>query len=630
MRPTSSPAQVHSDVSRLTAIWLVAIGLLSGCGHPMPAEQSQETKPSTATRATSKATDSSAEQTVANAPLVLADEGSPTAGDAKREGWQTEAFSELASRQLHELGKALEAEGIPPAQLQTLLDDNFRATPLLPEGLHTVHEDKTVRVERLVLVDNNPSAPVPTDPQEAFASLIKAFADFPVRKTKFKLFRVEMAGPENSTRQYFHISGRSTHKAREVNATWSISWSAGDEEHPPRIRSIQVEQLEQVTSAVADQSWLVDCTQSVLGQDTAFRQGLQVGVDHWLSRLESIHGIYNFGYHGLALGDVNGDGLDDLYVCQVGGLPNHLFIQQPNGTLRDMAAAAHVDFLDNTRSALLIDLDNDGDQDMVLALVSGMLFLENDGTGRFYLRARINRVRQAFSLAAADYDQDGRLDVYACVYYGSGNNASELPLPMPYFDATNGGQNYLIRNLGDWRFADVTAEVGLDDDNHRFSFAATWEDYDNDGDQDLLVVNDFGPNNLYRNDSGHFRNVAKEVGLVDGAFGMASTWSDFDHSGQFDLYVANMFSAAGNRVTFQPGFKRGETDQTRSRFRHLARGNSLFRNQGNGTFADVSVEMGVTMGRWSWSSLFVDLNNDSWDDLLVTNGFITGTQTDDL
>jgi hypothetical protein len=432
------------------------------------------------------------------------------------------------------------------------------------------------------------------------------------------------------TRQYFHISGSTAQQAREINATWQMTWTVGDEGQPPRIRSINLEQLEQVTSRVVDRSWLVDCTQSVLGQDATYQRTLQVGVDHWLSRLEATHGIYNFGYHGLALGDVNGDGLDDLYICQSGGLPNHLFVQQPDGTLRDMAAAAQVDFLDNTRSALLIDLDNDGDQDLVLALVSGMLFLENDATGRFRLRARINRVRQAFSLAAADYDQDSRLDVYACVYYGSGEDAAELPLPMPYFDATNGGQNYLIKNLGDWKFADVTAEVGLDEDNRRFTFAATWEDYDNDGDLDLLVVNDFGPNQLYRNEAGHFRNVAQEVGLVDGAFGMSSTWGDYDHNGRMDLYVANMFSAAGNRVTFQPRFKPGETDQTRSRFRHLARGNSLFHNRDDGTFADVSVETGVTMGRWSWSSLFVDLNNDSWDDLLVTNGFVTGTQTDDL
>ena len=68
----------------------------------------------------------------------------------------------------------------------------------------------------------------------------------------------------------------------------------------------------------------------------------------------------------------------------------------------------------------------------------------------------------------------------------------------------------------------------------------------------------------------------------------------------------------------------------RAFFRRLTRGNSLFVNDGNGTFRDVGMEAGVNMGRWSWSSLFVDLNNDGWEDLLVGNGFITGEDTTDL
>jgi hypothetical protein len=220
--------------------------------------------------------------------------------------------------------------------------------------------------------------------------------------------------------------------------------------------------------------------------------------------------------------------------------------------------------------------------------------------------------------------------MYVCDYSGATDGLADLPLPLPYFDARNGGRNYLIRNLGGWKFADVTADVGLDQDNHRYSFAAAWEDDDRDGDLDLLVVNDFGPNNLYRNDQGRFRDVAAQAGLHAGAFGMSASFGDYDQDGWMDIYVANMFSAAGNRVTFQPQFKPGESDATRARFQYLAKGNSLFRNRGDGTYEDTSVPMAVTMGRWSWGSLFVDLNNDRWDDLLVANGFITGTMSDDL
>ena len=97
-----------------------------------------------------------------------------------------------------------------------------------------------------------------------------------------------------------------------------------------------------------------------------------------------------------------------------------------------------------------------------------------------------------------------------------------------------------------------------------------------------------------------------------------------------DLYVSNMFSSAGNRVAYQRKFKSEADEAARAKYQYLARGNSLFENAGDGTFRDVSLAAGATMGRWAWSSLFADLNNDGWEDLLVANGFVTGRTKDDL
>ena len=91
-----------------------------------------------------------------------------------------------------------------------------------------------------------------------------------------------------------------------------------------------------------------------------------------------------------------------------------------------------------------------------------------------------------------------------------------------------------------------------------------------------------------------------------------------------------MYSTAGNRVTRLAKFKPELSQDIRAKFQHLARGNTLFRNQGNGTFDDLASQAGVELGRWAWSSLFADVNNDGWDDLLVTNGFITTEDTGDL
>ncbi len=111
---------------------------------------------------------------------------------------------------------------------------------------------------------------------------------------------------------------------------------------------------------------------------------------------------------------------------------------------------------------------------------------------------------------------------------------------------------------------------------------------------------------------------------------MSASWGDFNNDGNPDLYVSNMFSSAGNRITHQQQFKTSLDEDEKQLFRRHARGNSLFENIGDGLFIDRSVELGVTLGRWAWGSLFVDLNNDGWEDLYVTNGFITAGGGNDL
>ena len=112
---------------------------------------------------------------------------------------------------------------------------------------------------------------------------------------------------------------------------------------------------------------------------------------------------------------------------------------------------------------------------------------------------------------------------------------------------------------------------------------------------------------------------------------MSVSWGDYDRDGWMDLYVANMFSSAGNRITRQAQFKPSDDENVREVYSRFAKGNSLFRNLGTGeSFREVGGEAGVEMGRWAWSSVFADLNNDGWEDLLVANGYITTEDTGDL
>ena len=249
-----------------------------------------------------------------------------------------------------------------------------------------------------------------------------------------------------------------------------------------------------------------------------------------------------------------------------------------------------------------------------------------DGSGRFTRRYLTSSASLIRSMAAVDYDLDGALDIFVCGYSSRQATLDGVGLgrPVPYHDANNGSPSYLLRNLGSWEFEDVTTAVGLDVNNRRFSYAAAWEDYDLDGDADLYVANDFGRNNLYRNDGGRFVDVAAAAGVEDIAAGMSVSWGDYNRDGRPDLYVGNMFSSAGSRIAYQRRFKQNAASTIREHYQRHARGNSLFENAGDGTFRDVSVAANVTRGRWAWSSRFVDINNDGWEDIVVANGMVTG------
>ena len=184
---------------------------------------------------------------------------------------------------------------------------------------------------------------------------------------------------------------------------------------------------------------------------------------------------------------------------------------------------------------------------------------------------------------------------------------------------------------GNATFTDRTEAAGLNVDNDRYSFACAWGDLNSDGSPDLYVANDFGRSNLYRNNGdGTFTAISTEAGVEDAGAGMSACWFDFDNDGNQDIYVANMWSAAGQRVSEQKIFHEKDPENIRALYRRHARGNSLYRNQGNGKFQNVSGQAGVEMGRWAWSSDAWDFDHDGYPDLYIANGYISGPDPRDL
>jgi Tfp pilus assembly protein PilF len=429
--------------------------------------------------------------------------------------------------------------------------------------------------------------------------------------------------------------GRQAWRA-QVAGRWRMDWRR-DGAGPWRVAEWTA--LDHVRSA-APRPVFAEVTQEALGRSEAFRRQLGPPLDAWLNTLDSAFLRDSMGHHGVSAGDADGDGLDDLYVSQPAALPNRLFRNRGDGTFEDVTEAAGVAVLDETAQSLFADVDNDGDQDLVLVTSGGLLELANDGAGRFA------RVPDAFRLqgtlkgspmaiSMADYDRDGFLDVYLCTYsYFIGAGEDKAGTPIPYHDARNGPPNVLLRNDGRGRFVDVTAEAGLHEGNDRYSFAAAWADYDEDGWPDLLVANDFGRKNLYRNQGRRdgkvtFKDVTAQAGVEDHGAGMSAAWLDYDNDGRLDIYTGNMWSAAGQRVTARAAFMPDAPPEVRALYRRHARGNSLLRNRGDGTFEDVTLAARAEMGRWAWSSDALDFDNDGGDDLYVVNGMFTREGAED-
>jgi hypothetical protein len=558
---------------------------------------------------------------------LAAQPSAPAVDDPTRDGWDTEVLQEAASGQLARLSRLMESPAkLSAATLGALLTDNCRATDLRADDLQPVYQDGSLQVLRPA--GELASAARHNGPTELAAALgTLVSADDTAIRVKFKIYRIVAEDTAFQTRQFCWIYAQSPQGTREVHAVWRVTWSDAGSPQTPRISAIAVEDYEETRTPRTDGPLFTDCTDAVLGANACLAEQFGYGVDHWSNRQLSVG---TEGMQGLAVADANGDGLEDIYVCQISPLPNRLFIQNPDGTATERAAEFGVDWLEPTHSALLVDLDNDGDQDLLVSTRAALLVMENDSGRQFNLRLTYPAARNAYSLAAADYDNDGDLDVVACVYLARARHREILAIPIPFHDAKNGGRNVLLRNDGGWKFDDATREAGLEEEATRRSFAASWEDFDQDGDMDLYVANDYGRNNLFRNDGGHFVDIAGAAGVEDQSFGMSASWGDYNRDGWMDLYVSNMFSAAGNRIVYQRQFRADDDPRLREKFQYMARGNSLFQNTGQGTFQDVSFTAAVNVAYWAWGSQFIDLNNDSFQDLVVTNGFLTRSDTKDL
>ena len=208
--------------------------------------------------------------------------------------------------------------------------------------------------------------------------------------------RYDLVGTRKDNGREERIGAWKTEWTRHGSDTWrAIRWAATDE-----------------TLSRAREPVFIDITSHALGQTESFGKQMLHGVDYWRTVLDGACGIDVYGNNGLAVGDFDGDGLDDLYVCQHAGLPNRLYHNRGDGTFDDVTEKAGVAVLDSTACALFADFENKGRQDLLVVCGSGPLLFLNQGNGKYSLK------RDAFQFARppqgtfthaaiADYDADG-------------------------------------------------------------------------------------------------------------------------------------------------------------------------------------------------------------------------------
>lgn len=356
----------------------------------------------------------------------------------------------------------------------------------------------------------------------------------------------------------------------------------------------------------------------------------------------------------LSVADVDGDGLDDLYLCVRWG-KNLLLRNRGDGTFEECAARYGLDIDGRNTVALFADFDNDGDPDLFLGRsLERSLFFVNQG-GRF--QPHSNPVSNGAlpwlitSASAADVNNDGLLDLYLCTYSPLDINSrisgqpdrSSLEWARRFLPAEQAAEVTRRRAAAHSYLAQVGPpnvlllgrgthfEIAPDSETlsgYRNSFHAAWNDFDQDGDQDLYVANDFAPDHFFRNDGADgFTDITTVAGIDGMGFAMGAAWGDYDGDGWDDVYVSNMYSKAGRRITGQiPGLDR--------RFSAVSGGNFLYRNRGDGSLERVSgaddKPVPVHDAGWSWGGQFCDFDNDSHLDLYVSSGFYTPPPGEDI
>lgn len=364
---------------------------------------------------------------------------------------------------------------------------------------------------------------------------------------------------------------------------------------------------------------------------------------------------------GVAVGDFDNDGLPDIFLCDLSGR-NALFKNLGNWKFKDVTAEAGLATpIPLTRGAVFADINGDGFLDLLISVTGrGVLCFTNDGHGKFVDATAAAGTSGKFgstTMTLADIDGNGTLDLYVANYrtddvrdHGRVNMTMVNGKPvMAGADpnrflmingklAEHGEPDQLFLNDGAGHFKAVSWTDGtfLDEDGNKLKEApldwgltAAFRDVNGDMAPDLYVCNDYWtPDRFWINDGrGHFRAAARQALRKTSASSMGVDFADIDRDGTVDFFVVDMLSRDARLRKRQGlaqtpmGTRTGVLDDRPQEMR-----NTLFLNRGDGTFAETAFYANVAASDWSWAPLFLDVDLDGYEDLLVGAGHFRDVQ----
>jgi len=329
---------------------------------------------------------------------------------------------------------------------------------------------------------------------------------------------------------------------------------------------------------------------------------------------------------GVALFDYDGDGYLDIYLVNSLTVDmvkskqktrSVLYHNNGDGTFVDVTDKAGVGDIGWGMGVAVGDYNNDGWDDIYVTCLGPNHLLKNNGNGTFTdvtKKAGVGDPRWSTGAAFVDYDNDGKLDLFVSNYvdfdidnlpeFGKGRTCQFKGIPVQCGPrGLKGAGDSLYHNNGDGTFTDVSKKAGVLDADGYYGLGVIASDFDGDGLVDIFVANDSTPNFLYHNNGdGTFKDIAfssgtavNENGSEQGSMGV--TLGDYDHDGRLDLFITN----------FDDDY------------------NTLYRNDGKGSFTDASYAAkvaAVSLPYVGWGTWFFDYDNDGWADLLVVNGHV--------